>query len=415
VRSSFYRAFFEYRYAPSDRFENELRLSAGRNWLSFGTNDRFNFDLNSYANQTRNTLRWRLADWLTLRAGLDIYFNVVDADITLPAASKEGDAVDASDPTVLTTGRAEGEIFVSPAAFVEVELEPAEGLLLVPGLRLDHFGRLGVVTLDPRLTVRWGVGESWTLKGGVGLFHQEPFFDETDASFGNPDLGPERAVHTSVGGELRPLSFLTVDATLFYKDLQRLVSRSDRLVTRDGEQVPQRFDNGGEGRVFGLELLVRHELANNFFGWLSYTLSRAERRDSGASGFRPFDFDQTHIFTLLGTYRLPENWEVGARWRYVTGNLVTPVVGAVYNADADSYEPVPGRVNSERVGAFHQLDLRVDKRWVFDAWILGAYLDLQNVYNRGNPEGEQYNFDYTQSEPQVGLPLLAIIGLRAEL
>ena len=45
---------------------------------------------------------------------------------------------------------------------------------------------------------------------------------------------------------------------------------------------PLIYDNGGKGRVYGLELVARHEFANDFTGWLAYTLSRAERRDSGA-------------------------------------------------------------------------------------------------------------------------------------
>jgi hypothetical protein len=44
-----------------------------------------------------------------------------------------------------------------------------------------------------------------------------------------------------------------------------------------------------------------------------------------------------------------------------------------------------------------------------------AYLDVQNVCNRRNPEGVQYSYDFRQSSVQQGLPLLPILGLRAEL
>jgi len=40
--------------------------------------------------------------------------------------------------------------------------------------------------------------------------------------------------------------------------------------------------------------------------------------------------------------------------------------------------------------------LRVDKRWIFNRWMLNAYLDLENVFNRANPEAMQYNYDYTK-------------------
>lgn len=37
------------------------------------------------------------------------------------------------------------------------------------------------------------------------------------------------------------------------------------------------------------------------------------------------------------------------------------------------------RFNSERLGAFAQLDVRVDKNFYFPKWSLGMYVDLQNV------------------------------------
>jgi hypothetical protein len=64
---------------------------------------------------------------------------------------------------------------------------------------------------------------------------------------------------------------------------------------------------------------------------------------------------------------------------------------------------------------FHQLDIRVDKAWQFKAWKLGAYLDVQNVYNHGNVEGVSYNYNSTRSTFATGLPILPSLGLRGEL
>lgn len=73
------------------------------------------------------------------------------------------------------------------------------------------------------------------------------------------------------------------------------------------------------------------------------------------------------IDIVLGSYVFPRNITAsGGRFRYVSGNPRTPVVGSVVNASADRYEPLFGAVNSARNPAFHQLDVRVDKRWVFD-------------------------------------------------
>ena len=64
------------------------------------------------------------------------------------------------------------------------------------------------------------------------------------------------------------------------------------------------------------------------------------------------------------------------------------------------------------MGPFHQLDIRIDKDWVFNYWILTTYLEVQNVYYHANPEMIRYNFDYTKTDVIAGLPILPTIGLR---
>jgi outer membrane receptor for ferrienterochelin and colicin len=221
-------------------------------------------------------------------------------------------------------------------------------------------------------------------------------------------------VHYSGGFEYTPRPYLNLGVTGFYKSLYDLVSPTDALTTRDGQTVPLNYTNGAVGRVIGLEISAKHELMNNLFAWVSYTLSKSERKDPGASKYRLFDHDQTHILTVTGSYRLPKNWEIGTRFRYVTGKLYTPVSGSVYDADTDAYSSISGRVNSARVDAFHQLDIRIDKRWIYKSWMLNAYLDIQNVYNRANVTDMGYNYDYSKKSPQVGLPLIPVIGLRGE-
>ena len=92
----------------------------------------------------------------------------------------------------------------------------------------------------------------------------------------------------------------------------------------------------------------------------------------------------------------------------------TPISGAVYNASEDEYRPSYGEVNTARRPSFHQLDLRVDKRWVYQDWMFSAYLDIQNVYNSRNPTDQFYNYNFRQKRLSQGMPLVPIIGMRAE-
>ena len=68
---------------------------------------------------------------------------------------------------------------------------------------------------------------------------------------------------------------------------------------------------------------------------------------------------------------------------------------------------------SERNKDFIQLDIRVDRKWIFKDWILSAYLDVQNATNRKNIEDIEYNYDYTDSEFD-SVPIIPTFGLKGE-
>jgi outer membrane receptor protein involved in Fe transport len=412
--TTFYRSLLTYRFVPNDRFENNLRVSSGREQTNL-SGGQLLFDFDILSAQLRDTMTVRLADAFALSVGADVLWSNVDAHIALPPPPSEGEPPDMFDLDDLIETNVNNQRAWNPAGFVEAEIRPLPDLQILPGVRVDHFDRVAETVVQPRLTTRWQLGPQVVAKGGVGLFTQEPQLNETNEEFGNPDLEAERALHTSAGVEYKPFEFLTLDVTGFYKNLWHLVSPTDRLVdVGDGRMEELQYDNGGTGDVYGAELIVRHDLNANLSGWLTYTVSRAERLDTEATEQRLFDYDQTHIVNLVAKYNLPRNWEISGRFRLVSGNPNTPVVGSVFDASDDEYKPIYGETNSARDRTFHQLDLRIDKRWVYQNWMFNMYLDVQNVYNVENSEGVSYNFDYSESEPQTGLPLLTIFGLKAE-
>jgi hypothetical protein len=168
------------------------------------------------------------------------------------------------------------------------------------------------------------------------------------------------------------------------------------------------------GRVVGVEVVARHEMHSRFTGWLAYTLSRSQRRDSGETDYRLFQYDQTHILTAVGMLSLPRNWQLSSRFRLVSGNPQTPVAGSVFDSARAEYQPIYGPKFSSRDPMFYQLDIRLDKRWIYNGWMLNAYLDIQNISNHTNAEGMSYNADYTQTKTTSGIPIYPILGVRGE-
>jgi hypothetical protein len=60
-----------------------------------------------------------------------------------------------------------------------------------------------------------------------------------------------------------------------------------------------------------------------------------------------------------------------------------------------------------------ELDIRVDKTWVFTTWSLDLYLDIQNVTNARAVEGLTYSYNYAQTVYFLGLPIIPVLGLKA--
>jgi outer membrane receptor protein involved in Fe transport len=261
--------------------------------------------------------------------------------------------------------------------------------------------------------VRYQANPLWTLKGGVGFYSEGARNGDATRPFGNPDVLPERAFQVTGGFELRPLPAVFLSVEGFYKRLTDLIVRTDATETVNGQTVPVLLDNAGVGSVYGIEVLLRKELTERFFGWIAYTLSHSVRTDRPGEPQRLFDFDQTHNLTLIGSYALGKGWQIGARFRLISGNPDTPVVGSRYLAQEDVYLPIYGLTNSARLPAFNQLDVRVDKVWTYDSWMLDAYLDVLNAYNHRSIEGTQYSYDFSQRDQFRGLPIIPTLGLKA--
>jgi hypothetical protein len=131
--------------------------------------------------------------------------------------------------------------------------------------------------------------------------------------------------------------------------------------------------------------LLQQKLYNGFYGLLSYTFVHSEFKDK-VQNFVPSSWDNRHLVSLTGGKKFGKNWELGIRWLFTGGAPYTPynVPLTVYRANWDVRPygvPDYNQLNSERISAFHQLDIRIDKKYFFRKWSLDVYFDIQNAYN----------------------------------
>ncbi|CAN5220506.1 TonB-dependent receptor [soil metagenome] len=388
--------------------------------------------LDSTANVFALRASWRqqVFPWLALSLGLDAEMTTsqIGRNGSLTTPAREGDVRVFGQPPSDQVNADRGNTAIgSLGTYAEADLGLFGGKLhIVPGFRVEPYivsvskalpvqgdkPELGLFTqdtaLEPRISIRWDATSRVTAKAAFGIFHQAPLAEDLSAVFGNPSLGLASAKHSLVGGSFKLTKSTTMEVTGFYNVMDDLVTRS----TSNAPAIARALVQGGSGRAYGVQMMLRQEQIGPFFGWISYGITRSERQDSPEAKYRLFDYDQSHTITAVGSFDLGKGWDVGLRLRFSTGFPRTPVVGAAYNARTDTYEPVFGDKNSTRIPVFFQADLRVAKTFHFAGTELQIYLDVYNFVARNNPEELVYNYDYTQRSMITGIPILPVAGMK---
>lgn len=320
-----------------------------------------------------------LAASLKLRAGAD----ALARRIANPPAAGVTTGVTQATAVIQESGTS-----VDAGGYAELTWRPWPGALVVPGVRADLFAHEASRkwSVDPRLTARWkpwGEREVW-LKAMAGRYHQPPrlFLPVPGADQSSLDLGLLASTQVGAGVEAGLAPGIELDVQVYYYndmnpvvfDLQVNASLSQvqandplgspgQLPTIDPTQPTalQRLFTRRLGRSYGLEVLLRKRDSGGVYGWLAYTLSHSERTSD--AGWAAYDFDRAHILNAVAGVRLPRNWELGGRLLLQSGTPVTTLFG--YNAGRSDWQ--------------FRVDLRVDKRAIWNRWLLDFYVDIVNA------------------------------------
>jgi len=415
--TAFTRAQVLYQKALTRKTNIDAMVSVGTQRIDFELGGNLKFKLDSIPVDVRSEIGHKIHETAKINVGFDFLSGPFDVFVRAPPPPRPGEASSESLSTQVSRETSSSGFAFRPAWYTDLEWQPLARLRVVPGVRLDYARDSGHADISPRLTARYSLftpedqvwdGRTTTLKGGVGKFAQPPTFQETDPVFGTEGIESNNSVHYSFGVEQGLTEQVEISVEGYYKDFYNSVGRA---AGPGGGFV---YNNEGSGRVVGMETLLKYKPDDRFFGWVAYTLSQSVRQECDSCEERAFQYDQTHNLIVLGSYRLGRGWEFGGRFRIVSGPLTTPVVGSLYAGDSGTYIPLAGEPFSERLPLFHQLDLRVDKNWQFRTWKLGAYLDIQNVYNNAAAEAYVYNYNFSQRAYQTGLPVIPSLGLRGE-
>jgi hypothetical protein len=398
-----------------------LNLTLNRNYVDYNTqqsdsllNPIFTNNSLEKENTLKADLTYKLNKMVELNAGVSGKLINFEADIFVPEfVSTFGDSIP---KTYLKAD----ENYNKLAAYTNFSFLFFDKLNLNLGTRADYFSPTSAKTFfSPRFSTSYRLTDLTSVTFSAGVYHQSPSYIWLVGDKMNYELKNIRVNQYVFGVD----QYFSADA-LFrvegflkdYFDYPTSLRRTYLIMANTGAGFAGSDENfasfgldplnsEGTGLAKGFEVSLQKKLSETpYYGILSLTYSEAN--------FTALDkverigsYDQTWIFNLSGGYKITEEWEAAAKFRYSTGKPYTP-----YNPDgSQSVE----QINTVRFPVNHSLDVRVDKRWFFTGWTLITYVDIQNIYNRKNITGIRWDQRTQTPEFNETIGILPSIGISA--
>ncbi|MBY0245991.1 MAG: TonB-dependent receptor [Sphingobacteriaceae bacterium] len=280
------------------------------------------------------------------------------------------------------------------------------------GLRADDntfmSGAHLLKTLSPRLGLSYSLFNGFNLNASVGRYSKIPIYTilgyKQGADFVNKNTDYTMSNHYVTGVEYNPTSALRFTAEGFYKTYENYaVSERDGLSLANqggdfGAIGNEKVSTNGKGRSYGVELFAQQKLVKNTFVTASYTFYVSQF--SGLDGkYVASAWDNRHLVSIILGQKLGRGWELGLKYRMAGGAPYTPFVTPEDSATAKAFymqsgkgQPDFAQLNNRRLGAFNQVDMRIDKKWNFNKSSFNLYFDFTNVLQTVNPETPRYSF-----------------------
>lgn len=253
---------------------------------------------------------------------------------------------------------------------------------------------------SPRLSLSYRFAPQFAFNFNTGIFYQLPAYTalgfSENGNFTNKNtLRYVRNSHIVGGIEFNGKSNLRITAEGYYKKYKNypFSLRNQISIANIGADFGvvgnEPLDSRGTGETYGIELLLQKRTLNNFYGIAAYTFGYSKFSNANED-FLPSSWDSRHILTLTAGKYFKKNWNIGARFRMQSGLPETPYDlqrSALVNIWNINNGPLQNftQLNSLRGNLAHQLDVRVEKKWIFSKWQLTAYVDIVNIYGSQSP------------------------------
>ena len=269
---------------------------------------------------------------------------------------------------------------------------------------------------SPRLSLSYSLSEdnNWKLNLSTGLYYKIPTytalgFKDINDNFLNTNMLYTKSNHYVFGIEYNTSYSSRFTIESFYKKYNNYpISVLDNISLAnkgaDFEVLGNEFLlSNGKGKSYGLEFLYQQKLQNNFYGIFSYTFFFSEFSNLD-NIYLPSVWDNRHLISFTGGYKLKKNWEISSKLRY-TGN--TPYAPVDTTSSSLSYPEIIfdySQLGNYFLKSFTKLDFRVDKRWNFKSTSMNFYIDIENLLGNEIPIPPEYGLSRDEKQ-NIIMPL----------
>ena len=250
------------------------------------------------------------------------------------------------------------------------------------------------IGLEPRMGISWLTSPNITIKTSYSQTRQYIHLASNSTSStpldiwftSSPHIKPQIANQVSIGA-----SYLTTNnkwehsLELYYKKTSNTIDFKDhpQLLLNEALEAEIR---PGRAKAKGIEWMSQYTGAH-FSGWISYTLSKAERQSEWINDGNIYlsPYDHLHDLTIVGSYKINNRITVAGNWVYFTGAPVTLPVGRF--DFQGGIIPLYSNRNAERMPDYHRMDMSItiqEKQKAQKKWKGEWNFSIYNVYGRKN-------------------------------
>ena len=307
-------------------------------------------------------------------------------------------------------------------------------LIFESGIRVIYYASIGNFSVEPRLALKYNVGDKFRLKAGAGRYSQNFILARKDedivnffsAFLSSPDgqlpkldgsiakTNLQIALHGLIGFEVDLNRKWSLDGELYVKKFDQLIELNrNKITSGDRDYVVENGESVGANFVLEYDSKPFRFYAN--YSWLKSV------RNNGTQTY-PAHFDRRHQVTGWLNYSWKKNWNISLRWSLGSGFPFTRTQGFfdrilfedgigedLITVNGDLGIIYEDDLNQGRLPYYHRLDISVKRRWkIKELTTLDLGLSLINIYDRDNI----FYFDRLNYTRVDQFPFIPSLGLK---